>query len=191
MARLRTSTTILLIVFQFSFSLSGYGENEVVPQTKSTVVVREHPRTGKSYVSIVSSEIADQGGILPGKKSPAFRPDYRMLDPKVKAKDIPYEGPYSSRKKVYIFAATLATVGAVGGTAIIAAAPVATTASAGGAGAYAAAGTAVAAGAVSAATIRSNSEPERINFSHTSTSRSVKPGSAAESQNSSESAKEN
>ena len=40
------------------------------------------------------------------------RPDYRMLQKGVSAKDVGYDGPYSSKKKIYILAATLATAGA-------------------------------------------------------------------------------
>ncbi len=150
--------------------------SEVIPETNSEVIVREHPKTRKPYVVITSAESAAKDPFS-GKRVTVQRPDYRMLDPKIKSKDVGYEGPYSSRKKVYVLAATLATVGAVGGTAIIAAAPAATgTGAAGGAGAFGAAGGAVAAGTISTAALQTKSDPEKDNYSLTSSSSVIKDG---------------
>ena len=114
---------ILFMVFGLGHLFSGYASpvsdsvsaasvSEVIQKTPTRVVVREHPRTGRPYVSIVSSE-APARDPFSGLHQAMKRPDYRMLDPKIKAGQIPYEGPYSDRKKVYLLAASLATVGAV------------------------------------------------------------------------------
>ena len=127
--------------------------SEVLEETSTAVVVREHPRTGKPYVSIIRSDGAAKDPFA-GQGKFYSRPDYRMLDPKIKSGAISYNGPASDRKKIYIFAASLATLGAASGAAVIAAAPAATGAAAsGGAGAYLAAGTAVVAGSAAAADI--------------------------------------
>ena len=91
----------------------------------------------------------------------------------MKSGQIPYEGPYSDRKKVYLFAATLATVGTVGGIAVIAAAPAATGvgASGGGAGAYLAGGAAVTAGTVAGSVAVTRPHPHSDDFRHESQAR--------------------
>lgn len=147
--------------------------NEIFDDTHTRVLVRHHPRTGKPFVSITSETAVDRNP-FPESQMPK-RPDYRMLDPKMKSDDIPYEGPVSDRKKVYAFAATLVTVGTVGGVRIMAAAPAATgTGVTGGAGLYGAAGGAVAAGTVSAAVAGTRSDPEKENFTHVSEARESK-----------------
>ena len=147
---------------------------EVIEPTRTQVIVRAHPKTGKSYVSIVSSDAPVPPDPFGGQKSYA-PPDYRLLDPKVKAKDVPYDGPYSDRTKVYILAASLATVGAVGGTAIIAAAPAATGAAAsGGAGAYLAGGTAVVAGSAAEYAVASRPDPKKGDYTDRSESKLTK-----------------
>lgn len=167
-----TFASIMTFIFLTFFLSSNSFASEIVEQTQTKVIVREHPKTGRPYVSIVSAEAAihDPFANL-GKKYP--RPDYRMLDPKIKAKDIPYEGPYSNRKKVYALAATLATVGTVGGVAGLAVAPAATGAGAsGGAGAFAVGGGAVAAGTVTGA-IKAQTNPGPEDHIERSESRSV------------------
>ena len=172
MIRMRVAIIMLLTVT----AACPARASEVIPESSAEVIVREHPKTGKPYVVITSTGSADRDPFS-GKHLKAQRPDYRMLDPKMKSGQIPYEGPYSSRKKVYILAATLATVGTVGGTAIIAAAPAATGAgAAGGAGAYGAAGGAVAAGTISTAALQTRSDPEKDNYSLTSESALLKSG---------------
>jgi hypothetical protein len=152
--------------------------SEVIEPTRTQVIVREHPKTGRPYVSIVSSDRAVPPDPFSGQKKYS-RPDYRLLDPKVKAGEIPYDGPYSDRRKIYIFAATLATVGTVGGVAGMAAAPAAAGAGASGGGAaYLAGGTAVAAGSAAAVTAVTHSDPKEENFIHRSESKTqdVKAG---------------
>ncbi len=134
-------------------------------------MVRNHPRTGKPYVSIVSPDRVSVDPFAGNRKS-YLRPDYRMLDPKIKSGAIPYNGPYSDRKKVYILAASLATVGAAGGTAIIAAAPAATGAGAsGGAGAFLAGGTAVVAGSAAEYAIAAKPNPRKDIYTQRSESK--------------------
>ncbi len=151
--------TIRIFFLSFLWILApvSFSASVVMEETPTQVIVREHPRTGKPYVSIVSNQ-----GLVPSDPLQKLqgahysRPDYRMLDPKIKSGKIPYEGPVIDRKKVYILAASLATVGVAGGTAIAAAAPAASAAAAGsgaGAGAYAAAGAAVAGGTISASVL--------------------------------------
>ena len=154
------------LLFFALLSGSVYAASEVLPETSSKVVVRDHPRTGRPYVVITSSTQS----INPFEKLPVLtkmRPDYRMLDPKMKSGKIPYQGPVSDRKKVYVFAASIATLGAVGGTAIIAAAPAATGVGAsGGAGAYALAGTGVASGTLSTAWLNTRPDPNKDKIEH-------------------------
>ncbi len=143
--------------------------SEVLEESTTRVVVREHPRTGRPYVSIVPDASARDPFEAQRKKMK--RPDYRMLDPKIKSGAIPYEGPVSDRKKVYLLAGTLAATGAVAGTAVILAAPAATrAAAAGGAGAYGAAGVGVLGGTVSAATLKMRPDPKHDKLTSTSTS---------------------
>ncbi|MBI4398604.1 MAG: hypothetical protein HY586_05720 [Candidatus Omnitrophica bacterium] len=112
---------------------------EVEVKTHSRVIVREHPKTGKPYVSIVSGELPVPPDPLTHARNRYSRPDYRMLEPDAKKGDYAYDGPYSDRTKVYIFGATLMTAGVTGGALGMAYAPAAAataTASTGGGGAY-------------------------------------------------------
>lgn len=148
--------------------------SEVIEETPTQVIIREHPKTGEPYVSIVPINKENPKDPFTGQRK-FSRPDYRMLDPKIKKGTIPYDGPYSSRKKVYILAATLATVGTAGGVAGLAAAPAATgTAASGGAGAYFAGGTAVAGGSAAAVTVATRSKPKDDNYIHRSESKEEK-----------------
>jgi hypothetical protein len=143
--------------------------NEVIPQTSAEVVVREHPQTGIPYVSIVDPRKPE--GLLSGEMKKYNRPDYRMLDPKVKPRDTHYDGPVSDRKKIYILAGALAA----GGIAGYAAMPVAAAGggAATGAGAYAAASAAVTAGTFSTHwAMRHDDRPD--DFTQTSVSRELK-----------------
>ncbi|MBU9888637.1 MAG: hypothetical protein KTQ49_02050 [Candidatus Omnitrophica bacterium] len=96
-------------------------ENEVVPPSPAKVFVREHPQTGKPFVSLRAGE--DSKDLFRGFTKREVRPDYKMLDAKVRSGEIPYDGPVSDRKKVYIFAATMMTLGVAGGV-VTAAMPV-------------------------------------------------------------------
>lgn len=149
--------------------------SEVIEETPTQVIIREHPKTGQPYVAIVPLSEKNPKDPFTGQKK-FSRPDYRMLDPKIKKGPIPYDGPYSSRKKVYILAATLAAVGTAGGVAGLATAPAATgaAASGGGAGAYFAGGTAVAAGSAAAVTVAARSNPKDDNYIHRSESKEGK-----------------
>lgn len=164
------------VIFVFIFSQAVLA-NEVTEKTGTRVVVRNHPKTGKPFISIVPANQNLNSDFFSRYRSNSGRPDYRMLDPNTKTGEIPYNGPSSDRKKVYILAASLATIGVVGGTSIIAAAPAATGAgAAGGAGLYGAAGTAIAAGSLSASLFPSRVRPEDRNFTHVSESHAVKEG---------------
>lgn len=165
------SVLILLSVPEISLA----GENEVLPLTQTVVVVREHPRTGKPYASITDRSRAGMDPFTAVRTAkPMSRPDYRMLDPKIKSGQIPYEGPVSDRKKVYIFAASLATLGTLGGTAIIAAAPAATGAGAGGgAGMLAGAGAGVAAGTAVGTVAATRTDRHKESFKHTAESKEI------------------
>jgi len=167
----RLAMTVFLLTFIFP---SNTFAGEIIEETHTQVIVREHPKTGQPYVSIVSSEGPVPADSFTGQRQKFSRPDYRMLDPKVKAKDIPYNGPYSDRRKVYVLAATLATVGTAGGVAGILAAPAATGAgAAGGAGAYLAGAGAVA-GTATAASVYATTGSKKNNFIHRSESKEAK-----------------
>jgi len=161
-------STFLLV----SFLVSPLYASEVIGETHTRVVVREHPKTGKPYVSIVSSDqpLAEDPFVKLRKKT--SKPDYRMLDPKVKPGEIPYDGPYSSSTKIYVFAATLATLGVAGGAVGLAAIPASAGGAASGGGAYLAAGSAVAAGTAGAAVIKTRDNPNQDDFTQSSESRS-------------------
>ena len=99
------------------------GMKEIIPasevaavETNTDVKVRNHPLTGIPYVGIVSKTAPGAGNILFPEYKKVSRPDYRMLDCKMKSGEIPYDGPTSNRTKVYVFAASLATAGVLGGT---------------------------------------------------------------------------
>lgn len=144
--------------------------SEVITETNSKVIVREHPKTGKPYVAIAPSEVPNETGFFPQSKK-FSRPDYRLLDPKVKSGVIPYDGPYSDSKRIYIFAASLATLGA--GGMVGAAWMPATGAAATGGGTYLAAGGALAAGTAATAVHSTKANPKKDNFTQASESKST------------------
>ncbi|MBI4358632.1 MAG: hypothetical protein HY584_04965 [Candidatus Omnitrophica bacterium] len=171
------SKALFIFLSLYSFFISQntvlYG-SEVFQDTDTQVVVREHPKTGKPYVSIISHSALSQVDPFERLKGKMSRPDYRMLDPKVKSGEIPYEGPYSSSTKIYVFAATLATLGTVGGAVGLATVPAAATgAAASGGGAYLAGGAAVAGGAAGAAALATRSDSRQDDFIQTSKSESI------------------
>jgi len=124
--------------------VSAYA-NEVMSEAPAEIVIREHPKTGFPYVSVIDPRRPRE--VFTGEMKKFNRPDYRLLDPKIKSKDTAYDGPVSDRKKVYVLAGVLAA----GGVAGYAALPVSAAGggAAGGAGAYAAASGAVTAGTFS------------------------------------------
>ena len=162
---------IFLILMNIALVPSQAGE--VIEETHTKVIVREHPKTGRPYVSIVSTDQPEPKDPFANQRQRYRPPDYRMLDPKLKSGAIPYEGPYSDRKKVYVFAASLATVGTVGGVGIIATAPAATGAAAGGSGAYFAGAGVVAARTTTAAIAAGKSKNEE--YKHRSESKEIDP----------------
>ena len=145
-------------------------ESEVFEATHTKVLVREHALTREPYVSIVAPDVQTEREIMPGEEHSLTRPDYRMLSYKVKAGDIPYDGPYSDRRKVYIFAGTMIAAGVA--TAVVGAvAPAAATAgvaSAGSVAAYSTAGTAVGVVTLSSTLLKMRPDPHRDDFTHTS-----------------------
>ncbi|MBI4367858.1 MAG: hypothetical protein HY588_00525 [Candidatus Omnitrophica bacterium] len=134
-----------IVVSVFACFVFPVFASEVLEETSAQVLVREHPKTGRPYVSIVALGEAQADPFLK-LRTKMKRPDYRMLDPNVKSGEIPYDGPYSDAKRVYLFAASLATLGTVGGALAIAAIPASAGGAASGGGAFLAAGSAVALG---------------------------------------------
>ncbi len=114
----RATILLCFILFVARGSWSMAQANEVLnqqeikmPDSGVVVMVRENSKTSTPYIVIVDP-------LNPRKELAALdsnkyrRPDYRMLQKGVDAKDVGYDGPYSSKKKIYILAATLATAGA-------------------------------------------------------------------------------
>jgi len=148
------------------FVIPGTFSSEIIDDTQTRAIVREHPKTGRPYVSIIPSEAPDPPDPFTGQKGQIIRPDYRLLDPKIKSGEVPYEGPVSDRTKVYIFAASLATLGTVGALALPVAAG--TGAASGGAGAYLAGGAAVTAGSAGAWSAAAAPDPKKEDYDHVS-----------------------
>ncbi len=114
----------LLSVFFCFGGAPSFSANEVLDyreinavKSGAAVMVRENSKTGTPYIVITDPQNprADLASLDSNKYR---RPDYRMLQKGVNAKDVGYDGPYSSKKKIYILAATLAVAGA--GAAVIA-----------------------------------------------------------------------
>ncbi len=105
------------IVYCLSGGLS-LSANEVLnsreikmPERGAQVMVRENSKTGTPYI-VLSDPLNPRKDLALLDSNKYRRPDYRMLQKGVNAKDVNYDGPYSSKKKIYILAATLATAGA-------------------------------------------------------------------------------
>ena len=152
--------------------VNSLNASEVIQETQTKVIVREHPKTGRPYVSItpLGAEFRDP---FERQRTNLRRPDYRMLDPKVKDGEIPYDGPYQDSKKVYIFAATLATLGTAGGVIGLTMIPASAGGAASGAGAYLASGGAIAGGTTAALLGTTKSNPEQDDVIQTSKSHLV------------------
>ena len=124
--------------------------NEVNVENQTSVVVHEHPQTGRPYLCIVKAGTPPRK-IFYGPRKKFKKPNYRLLDPHVSPKEAGYDGPSSDRTKIYVLAGALAA----GGVAAYAALPVSATAGlpagslAGGAALYAGAGAAVTTGTLS------------------------------------------
>ncbi len=143
-----TRAGIAWSLFVCLLSVPPSAGNEVLPETQTKMIERSHPRTGESY-RVITAAAPEAPNYFEDAPRQYSRPDYRMLESDVQRGEIYYDGPVSSRKKVYIFAATVATLGVVGAVSLPTAA--ATGAASGGAGAYAAGGAAVAAGTLGGA----------------------------------------
>ncbi len=166
----------ILVWFLTAFFCAGSviaGENEVVPVSRAKVFVREHPQTGKPFVSLRNE--GNTQDLFRGFKKREVRPDYRMLDAKTKSGAVPYDGPASDRTKVYVFAATMMTLGVAGGIVSAAAIPAtaATTGASGGAGLFGAGAVAVAGGTVGTVAVKSRLKPGEENSIHEGTATAV------------------
>lgn len=98
--------------------------NISVPRSGAAVMVRENSKTGTPYI-VITDPKAPRSDLASLDANKYRRPDYRMLEKNVTAKDVGYDGPYSSKKKIYILAATLAVAGAGAAIAAPAIAPAA------------------------------------------------------------------
>ena len=86
--------------------------NEVLVDTGTEVIIRDakkgrHPLCFRLFLK---NHPVPRDPIY-HKRRAYSRPDYRYLDHKLPKGSIEYDGPSNSRKKVYIFAATIATLG--------------------------------------------------------------------------------
>lgn len=141
---------IALVFFVCLLSVPQSTGNEVLPETQTKMIERSHPRTGERYRVITAGAAPESQNYFEGEPREYSRPDYRMLESDAQRGEIYYDGPVSSRKKVYIFAATVATLGTVGAVSLPTAVAAGSAAS-GGAGACAVGGAAVAAGTLGGA----------------------------------------
>ena len=82
-----------------------------MPKSGAAVMVRENSKTATPYI-VITDPLQPRKDLAALDSNKYRRPDYRMLQKGVTAKDVGYDGPYSSKKKIYILAATLATAGA-------------------------------------------------------------------------------
>lgn len=95
-----------------SFADEVFETREIfAPSVDAQVMVRENSKTGTPYV-VISDPQNPRGDLASLDSNKYRRPDYRMLQKGVTAKDVGYDGPYSSKKKIYILAASLAAAGA-------------------------------------------------------------------------------
>ncbi len=160
---------VLILIMTVELACPGMGRaSEVIPETPTAVVVRNHPGTGKPLVCVTAGSGAGTPALFKRVPKNLVRPDYRMLDPKVKPKEVGYNGPVSNRTKVYALAATLAAGGIAGYVAI----PVTAAGggAAGGAAAYGLAGGAVATGPIAGALSAGHSD-KPDDFTHKAESR--------------------
>lgn len=171
----RFPSFFVILVLSLVFSLPGFTQtDEVLGERKARVVIRNHPKTGRPYVSIVSAEtpLAPESFEEPPS---LVRPDYRLLDPKVKSGEIPYAGPVTDRKKVYILAAALAGLGVAGGVAGLSVAASSAGGSASGAGAYAG-GAALTGSGSAAAALKARTDDSADEFSRAAESHELDNG---------------
>ncbi len=114
----RTMWAICFSVLGPWSSVQGLFANEVLgsqeipmPKSGAAVMVRENSKTATPYI-VITDPLQPRKDLAALDSNKYRRPDYRMLQKGVTAKDVGYDGPYSSKKKIYILAATLATAGA-------------------------------------------------------------------------------
>lgn len=158
----------LVALLAFPLHVLG-GDSEVLSETGAKVFVREHPQTGRPFVCVREGDAARDP--FAGFTKREIRPDYRMLEANVKG--VPYDGPVSDRTKVYVFAATMITLGAAGAV-VTAALPATAAAGAGSAGTGALAGGAVVANAVAAdIVLESQIKPGDEHYVHTAGTKSA------------------
>jgi hypothetical protein len=149
-------------------------EQEVLGESGVKVFIREHPQTGKPFVSLHKEGEAQD--LFKGFVKREFRPDYKMLNAKTRSGDVPYDGPVSDRKKVYIFAATMMTLGVAGGIATVAMPVGAAAAGAsGGTGLLGAGAVTVVAGTAGTVAVKSHVAPGEENYIHDATTSAVTP----------------
>ncbi len=166
--------SFFLLIFFTAQTGALIADSEVKDPTHTQIQVCENPKTGRVYVCVVSSDQEKGKNIFGENQKRSSRPDYRMLDYRIKAKDVSYDGPSSDRSKVYLLAGTLAATGVLAGTLLPVSA--ATGAAAGGSGlGYGAAGAGLAAGVVSSSIIASRPNPEKDNYTHESSAKVIKP----------------
>jgi hypothetical protein len=169
--RLKKKLSLVLVVFLFAGHLFA-AENEMLQESGTKVFIREHPQTGKPFVSLRKEGSAQD--LFKGFVKREFRPDYRMLDAKTKSGEVPYDGPVSDLKKVYIFAATMMTLGVAGGIVTVAM-PVGAAASgmSGGTGLLGAGAVTVVAGTAGTVALKSHLAPGEENYIHDATTTAV------------------
>lgn len=161
----RIAGVFLSVFLGISPSQAVSSANEVLPETPTLVHVRQHPGTGKDYAVILDASDPEGQNPFAGQFRRSSRPDYRLLDHRLKKGDIPYDGPVSDRRRVYLFAGALALSGLAAGTLMPVASAVGT-GSAAGAGAFAAGGTAVSTGSIALSLRAARPDPNRENFVH-------------------------
>jgi len=168
---MKKGLAVVLVAF-FCASHLYAAENEVLQEGGTKVFIREHPQTGKPFVSLRKEGSAQD--LFKGFVKREFRPDYRMLDAKTKSGDVPYDGPVSDLKKVYIFAATMMTLGVAGGIATVAM-PVGAAASgvSGSTGLLGAGAVTVVAGTAGTVALKSHLAPGEENYIHDATTTAV------------------
>lgn len=146
------------------------GENEVLQGGPVKVFVREHPQTGKAFVSLRKADSSKDP--FKGFVKREIRPNYKMLDAKTKSGEIPYDGPVSDMKKVYVFAATMMTLGVAGGIVTVAI-PAGAAGIGGGTGLFGAEAATVVAATAGTVAVQTHIQPGEENYIHDASSTAV------------------
>lgn len=128
----KIAAIFILVSFCTAFANEVLDTREIpAPPSDGRVIVRENSKTGTAYV-VITDPAKPRDDLARLNSNKYKRPDYRMLEKNVSAKDVGYDGPYSSKKKIYILAASLAVAGAGAAIAAPAIAPAAAGAGAAG-----------------------------------------------------------